>query len=497
MLLADLEQANISFMPIGHAPDNDHGPGNFGGKRFLNPQKAQDWGVRRWHASWGIQVYTGTPSAHDGAHWHDIEFKYGVISAAPGAVSACIDALVNAIENPLLTLTKSGGLRFSCRVPDYLHPNTENTKQYIYKHTPTAENPDQRDVYLEVSGEGGYAPWDARHEILFGSLLDPPVVAKEVLFAPIDALRAELHEPIPREVEQNRTVDNVPLSLGSDNLDLAKEAFVNRGFSYVGQENDFHHWRQPDRTIPNQHVSLWEADGIVWVRATASDTGLPTEATPITEIWNNTGILPLIFKPEPLVSDRVFAVRAGELSPLAIKRPPPVLHKPKNTEEHYETPEKIQDIFDGPARILGLDTEEPLGKSRQIESYVSDGGTTCLSVPTTRFVEKIEGRHHRRNMPPAVSWKPRMHRWEQVKEIPIDVRMENPFQRGNVCEDAERCDALEKRVEIRVRVSAHSVSSIPSASSADIYHNPPRYDTPRHRYWRFPNSFLIHSTWNW
>lgn len=58
VLLADLEQANISFMPIGHAADDDSGPGNFGGKRFLSPQKAQDWGIRRWHASWGIQGYT-------------------------------------------------------------------------------------------------------------------------------------------------------------------------------------------------------------------------------------------------------------------------------------------------------------------------------------------------------------------------------------------------------------------------------------------------------
>ena len=38
-----------------------------------------------------------------------------------------------------------------------------------------------------------------------------------------------------------------------------------------------------------------------------------------------------------------------------------------------------------------------------------------------------------------------MYLWKQVKEIPIDVRMENPFQHGNVCEDAERCDALEKK----------------------------------------------------
>lgn len=348
-----------------------------------------------------------------------------------------------------MTLTKSGGLRFSCRVPDYLHPNTKRAKPYIYKHTPTAENPNQREVYLEVSGENGYTPWDARYEILLGSLLDPPVVEKEVLFAPIDALRAELHEPIPREIEQDQIAGSVPVSLGSDALDLAKEAFVKRGFFYTGQEEDFYHWRQSDSAIDNRDISLWEANGIVWVRATASGTEFPTEATPITEIWNNTGILPSPLEPELFVSDRIFAVRAGELSPLAIKRPPPVLYKSENADGHYETPEKdsdqIQRFSDGTARVLGLITEENLGKNRQIESYVSEGGITCLSVPITKLAEKVERRYRRRNMPSAVCWKPRTYLWEQVKEIPIDVRMENPFQHGNVCEDAERCDTLEKK----------------------------------------------------
>ena len=38
-----------------------------------------------------------------------------------------------------------------------------------------------------------------------------------------------------------------------------------------------------------------------------------------------------------------------------------------------------------------------------------------------------------------------MYLWEQVKKIPIDVRMVTPFQLGNVCEDPERCDALEEK----------------------------------------------------
>ena len=38
-----------------------------------------------------------------------------------------------------------------------------------------------------------------------------------------------------------------------------------------------------------------------------------------------------------------------------------------------------------------------------------------------------------------------MYLWEQVKKIPIDVRMGTPFQLGNVCEDPERCDAFEEK----------------------------------------------------
>ena len=155
--LYDLEQADISFMPIGRAPAYDRGPRDFGGDRFLRRQSIEDWEIRQWRGSWGIQVYTGILSERDGARWHDIDFTYQALCAAPDAVTVCIETLVSAVANPLLTLSKSGGLRFSCRVPEYLHPNTEDAKQYIYKYTPTAENSYQKDVYLEILGEEGCA----------------------------------------------------------------------------------------------------------------------------------------------------------------------------------------------------------------------------------------------------------------------------------------------------------------------------------------------------
>ena len=72
-LLDDLEAADVSFMPIGRAPESDRGPMDFGGKRFLKRQSAKDWHFRQRNASGGIQVYTGIPSEREGARWHDLE----------------------------------------------------------------------------------------------------------------------------------------------------------------------------------------------------------------------------------------------------------------------------------------------------------------------------------------------------------------------------------------------------------------------------------------
>ena len=403
MLLADLEEAGISFMPIGQAPENDHGPKTMGGERFLKRQGIQDWGMRRWHASWGIQVYTGIPSERDGARWHDFDFTYKAICAVPDAILTCIEALVDAVPNPLLTLSKSGGLRFSCRVPDYLHPNTEKAKLYIYKHTPTPNNPDQRDVYLEIFGEEGYNRWDARYEILLGNLFDPPVIDKEVVFAPIDALRAALHEPDLQKITKEQITTKVPFSLGSHNLDLAKETLVKRGFSYVRQDNGSHLWTLSHSEVGDKYISLWENEDTVWLQASTPDIGLPTLSTPITDIWDDTGIVPLIPLAGMSTSIKILTVRRGKLSPLAIKRPSPVLAKSEQIEKIYGTPEKngvqIQDIFDRTDRILGLIAETDTKKHYDAVSHASNGGSACLNVPTYKLAEELETRYQNPDFP--------------------------------------------------------------------------------------------------
>ena len=228
---------------------------------------------------------------------------------------------------------------------------------YIYKHTPTPGNPQHRDLYLEIRGEKGYSRWDARYEILRGNLLEPPVIVKEALFAPINALRAQLHQPVPETVKQITTIPAAPLRLGSYQLDLAKQAFMKRGFSYVRRDDDFHHWiASVNKAVDDVEVLLWEEAGTVWVRATtpSADVGIPTSPTTlITDVWDDTGIIPPVPSTGLRVSDKVLAVREG-LSPLAIKRPPAILQKAEATEKATE----IRRVFESPARILGLMVSE-------------------------------------------------------------------------------------------------------------------------------------------
>ncbi|MYA68600.1 hypothetical protein F4009_15095 [Candidatus Poribacteria bacterium] len=449
--LYELEQADISFMPIGRAPYHDHGPEDFGGERFLKRQNREDWQSGIWHRSWGVQVYTGVPSERDGAQWHDIHFKYAAICNAPDAVLTCIDALVNAVANPMLTLTKSGGLRFSCRVQNYLHPNTNEAKQYIYKHIPTSENPQHRDVYLEILGDKGYSRWDARYEILIGNLVNPPIITKEVLFASIDTLRAALHQPAPSgktELEPSTQTTPIVASLGSINLNLARVAFLKRGFSYVEEKDGIYHWSQPDSSIDDGHILLWEQDGDVWVRAAIPDTGLPMEATRITDIWDDTGILPPVPTTGLPVTDEILAVREAKLSPLGIKRPSPVLRKQESKNRGYGTLEEnavhMQQVFNQDVRILGLIAEAGGGKSYAAESYVLNDGVISLSAKSS-LSKEIEQRFQDRNVSSVAHRRTRRYLWEQVKEIPAEVRMATPFQHGHVCEDPKRCEALEKK----------------------------------------------------
>ncbi|RKU25370.1 hypothetical protein C6497_16040 [Candidatus Poribacteria bacterium] len=442
-----LEKANISFMPIGRAPGNDRGPRTYDAPyRYQKPQGWEDWRLRRWRESWGIQIYTGIPSEQHGAQWHDVVIKYEALCDAPKIVIDCVTALAKAVVNPLLTLTKSGDLRFSYRIPNYLHPYLKDDKFYIYKKTKNGET-----VYIEVLGEKGFSRWDARYEIIMGNLLDPPIISKDALFKPIDTLRNILHQPESTTIEDsNNQIDEIyisPISLGSHKLDLAKEAFLRRDFIYLQEKNGFHQMTPIHNNDTNKHVSLWERDRIVWVRASTPEFDIPIEATPITDIWDDTGIIKLQPTNTQRNTDIYNDIRQQKLSPLTIKRPKTTLKKQPNQTDQLKTFSKndIQDFLNSNTHILVLQTDTFPQYNKLIKTILSDNTPVCLNVEHERLVDMVEEHFKDTNTQNFARFKPRMHLWEKVQNIPIDERMKHPFKNGNVCEDAQRCDTLERK----------------------------------------------------
>ena len=119
-----------------------------------------------------------------------------------------------------------------------------------------------------------------------------------------------------------------------------------------------------------------------------------------------------------------------------------MLQKPETTGKN---PIQIQHILEGTARVLGLTVEADKINNYEIESYLLNSNSICLKVPTLKSAEEAEKRFQAQNVQSVARWKPRNYLWDQVKEIPIEERMATPFQHGNVCEDPERCEALEEK----------------------------------------------------
>ena len=367
-ILYDLEKADISFLPIGRAPF-DRAPSDWASEeRIENRQDTQNWRSQRWYASWGIGIYTGETSGQAGANWHDIEFTYQAILNVPDAVSLCLEALIGSVVNPLVTLTKEGGLRFSCRVLDYVHPETIEAKQYIYKHQPTRTDPKHRDVFVKVKGAMDCSVWDARYEVLMGSLLEPPVISGDVLFALLGFFRNALHKP---------------------------------GLARV------------DKTLREYEPKAFDGD---------------------------TAINPLgVDEREVSIPEKMRAVREGHLSPLAIKRPRPVLTKQAHSEPELFD---IADILETDARVIGIETglQHP-EENREIERALLEKEPLLLSFPNFDYCKQADQYWTAEGFSVGAFWHPD-HLEYVIKDIPRDELLKRPFAQGNLCIDAQRHRAL-------------------------------------------------------
>ena len=209
---------------------------------------------------------------------------------------------------------------------------------------------------------------------------------------------------------------------------------------------------------------LWEKDDTVWIRASTPNAGIPTEATPIAYVWAGIYVpLPTLTNPMP-ISDKMIDVREGKLSPLAIKRKAPVLHKESKKYDPSETSmEQIKCALDNDARIIALTITDTNVQNEAIEYLLSNNDEICIHLPYN-----VEYHLRKHDSTRYARWKNRMYRWEQVKDIPINERMAKPFAYGNVCEDPERCETLEIKGVKSIRYSMPAMPCLYNMSRARL-----------------------------
>lgn len=185
----ELECAGLSFLPIaksGHCPERWRA----GGKDWESMYGVSDWKPKSWRCSYGIQIFTGSSSGDI----TDLDFEFAIIRDHPDVFIATLQQLCALVDNPLLVITKRGGLRFSVRTPGYVHPSREKIAVATWKNDRKHDR-----LYLEIFGEKGLSRYDARYEIVSGSLLNIPAVDYRPVLEIVDALREQIGTPKPEK----------------------------------------------------------------------------------------------------------------------------------------------------------------------------------------------------------------------------------------------------------------------------------------------------------
>ena len=194
--VSDFQNAGLSILPIGqHGFASevwvDEKNEKTQGQGWYTRYGYKDWKRELWRKSYGLQVFTGTPSNH----LTTLDFEYEFIRDHREPAEALITALCSLTETPLLTISKGGGLRLCFLTPGYVHSKATDTKEWIVQWDPETNH---KTIYLEIFGDKGLDRWDARYQIVLGCLFDIPTVPAKAILDIISPIREQLHKPKPK-----------------------------------------------------------------------------------------------------------------------------------------------------------------------------------------------------------------------------------------------------------------------------------------------------------
>ena len=458
----------LGILPIGH-----HGNAYFHWSELFENHwdimyTMQHWEQRYWRDSWGLQVFTGEPSGY----LTELDFEYKSVSMYPQQTLDCIERLCKLTDKPLLTISKSGGLRFSCRTPGYLHPRAKESQEYVSQFIEINEDGNTVvDLLLEIISERNLIRWDSRYEIVTGDLFDIPEIGHPQLFAALEPFKQELSTPAPDVPPSRKTKAS---KRSNTKKRTAQTAYVPVDYKIIVQNlTSPDDWRKKSRgelksrrgdfpcnfsdhpnTGPRVQFFM-KKDGQVNAfchncrkyEVVIEPTKRKTERERIAELIAQAPA------PEPIPTkaeqraNLIARIKRGDASPLELQRAKPIKHDAPIMSEFASQDENsqiIRDAFDKDTRVVLLIAETGSGKNYQMEEFIKSGGKVTKTAPTRALGLADEQRMSDRGIT-GEFWRTRFWNWkDQLKRSEEDLLM-YPFSNGAMCIDADRCETIRQR----------------------------------------------------
>ena len=425
-----LSRADLGFMPIaesGHCPEKY---GAEAGKDWETTYGVSDWKPKSWRDAYGLQIYTGIPSGN----LTSLDFEYAIVRDYPKQFLDTLSRLCELTESPLLIITKSGGLRFECRTPDYAHLKRDQRYVATWQNHHAHEH-----LYLEIFGEKGLSRYDARYEIYTGSLLNIPVIDHHALFNILDELQEQIGTPRP---EKSKTASKHKQR--TENHEQASNA--SRVKIVDGLPEDIAWRERKDGSFESLrsdypcHVTKHRKSHGAAQYYQQSDGQVDAFCYNCQQAW--------IVKHSDHTA-RINEIRAGRLSPLAVHRKTVKLIKDTHAHALLDTlakaGERIAAFLRSTTRVLAFRADTGTGKNHETETYAINDGAILVNVPTGDLAIDLETRMHGRlsdaGLPSDQVFRRRglMHRWRDGEDA------HNRFPHEIPCIQAPRCDTYRKK----------------------------------------------------
>ena len=367
----------LSILPIGRNGFSIEKYSTGSGKNWETRYGVEDWQPQSWKRSYGVQVYTGLPSNY----LTDLDFEYAIVQDYPELLIETLSRLCDLTSHPITTISKSGGVRFTCRTPDYLHPKRNADREYIGAWD---KNGNRTSLYLEIFSEKGLSRWDARYEIVEGDLLNIPVIDVRDLFLVIDDLKNQIHVPPPPK-EKIKLLKPTPTLKKKPKIKDIEEIYgLPSDLEWIKSGDGDYKSRRGD--YPCKVTKHRKSQGSVQYYLKPSGE--------IQAFCHNCGKTQIARSVDQ--KELIAKVRVGEASPLALTRKPSKLEKNDRTYALLDTvakaSEQIAKFLKSASRIFAFRAETGAGKNYQTEAYALDIGALLQTTPTTVLAEDLEKR---------------------------------------------------------------------------------------------------------